>query len=93
MGTGIGIVFVLLGRRILDGKPGVSGRGTSPGFSHPSCKERNKAATSNLDATKKVSDNENVHHRQTCGGLPVLIPSVTSQYHGLAGVGHDAGVI
>ena len=31
LGTGIGIVFVLLGRRIVDGKPGVSGRGTSPG--------------------------------------------------------------
>ena len=31
LGTGIGIVFVLLGRRILDWIPGVSGRGTSPG--------------------------------------------------------------
>ena len=31
LGTGTGIVFVLLGRRMLDGKPGVSGRGTSPG--------------------------------------------------------------
>ena len=31
LGTGIGIVFVLLGGRILDAKPGVSGRGTSPG--------------------------------------------------------------
>ena len=30
LGTCIGIVFVLLGRCILDGKPGVSGRGTSP---------------------------------------------------------------
>ena len=30
LGTGIGIVLVLLGSRILDGKPGVPGRGTSP---------------------------------------------------------------
>ena len=75
MGTGIGIVFVLLGRRILDGKPGVSGRGTSPGFSHPSCKERDIAATSNLNATEKVSDKENVHHRQTYGGIPVSHPA------------------
>ena len=29
LGSGIGIVFVLLGRRILYGKPGVSQRGTS----------------------------------------------------------------
>ena len=28
LGTGTGIVFVLLGRRTSDGKPGVSGRGT-----------------------------------------------------------------
>ena len=32
LGTGIGIVFVTLERRILDGKPGVSGRDTSPGL-------------------------------------------------------------
>ena len=30
LGTGIGIVFVLLGRRIVHEKPGVSGRGTNP---------------------------------------------------------------
>ena len=30
-----------------------------------SCKERSKAAISNLYATKQVSDNENVHHKQT----------------------------
>ena len=30
-GTGIGIVFVLVGWRITDGVAGVSGRGTSPG--------------------------------------------------------------
>ena len=46
LGTGIGIILVLLGRRILDGKPRVSGRGTSPRFSNPSCKERNKAIVS-----------------------------------------------
>ena len=33
LGTGVGVVLVLLGRRILDEKPGVSGRGTSPGLS------------------------------------------------------------
>ena len=61
----IGIVFVLLGRRILDGKPGVSGRGNEPQVQSPSCKEMNKAIISYLYATKQVSDNENVHHRQT----------------------------
>ena len=43
-------------------------------FSRLSCEERNKAAISNLNATKKVSDNENVHHRQTYGGIPVSHP-------------------
>ena len=42
-----------------------------PGLRRPSCKERNKAAISNLNATKKGSDNENVHHRQTYGGISV----------------------
>ena len=36
--------------------------------------ERNKAAISNLNATTQVSDNENVHHRQTYGGTPVSYP-------------------
>ena len=48
--TGIGIVFVLLGRRILDGKPGVSGRGTSL-VSVFHCAERNEAAIFCLYAT------------------------------------------
>ena len=59
------------------GNQGVSGRGTSPGFSHPSCKERNKAATSNLKATKKVSDNENVRHRQIYASPPLAGCGVT----------------
>ena len=57
------------------GNQGVSGRGTSPGVSHPSYKERNKAATSNLSATQKGRDKENVHHRQTYGGIPVSHPA------------------
>ena len=73
LGTGIRIVLVLLGRRILDGKPRVSGRGTSPGsVVH---RPRNKAAISNLHATIHVSDYENVHHRQTYGGIPVSSPA------------------
>ena len=40
-----------------------------------SCNERNKAAICGLYATKQVSDNENVHHRQTYGGIPVSHPS------------------
>ena len=40
-----------------------------------SCKERSKAAISNLYATKQVSDNENVHHKQTYGGIPVSHPA------------------
>ena len=74
-----GIVLVLLGRRILDGKPGVSGRRTSPRFTHPSYSESDKAATSNLCATKQVSGNENVHHRQTYLRRDTgITPSVTS---------------
>ena len=46
-----------------------------PRVQSPSCKERNKAAASNLYATKQVSDNENVHHRQTYGGIPVSHPA------------------
>ena len=33
--------------------------------------ERNKAAISNLNATTQVIDNENVHYRQTYGGIPM----------------------
>ena len=40
-----------------------------------SCKERNNAAVSNLYATKQVGDNENVHHKQTYGGIPVSHPA------------------
>ena len=46
-----------------------------PRVQSPSCKERNKAAASNLYATKQVSDNENVPHRQTYGGIPVSHPA------------------
>ena len=38
-GTGNGIVLISLERRILDGKPGVSGRGTSPGSVVPRTKK------------------------------------------------------
>ena len=41
-----GIVLVLLGRHTLHRKPGVSGRGTSPGSVVHHAKERNKAAIS-----------------------------------------------
>ena len=38
--------------------------------------EGNKVAISNLNATtKEVSDNENVHYRQTYGGIPVSHPA------------------
>ena len=49
--------------------------GFQPRLSRPSCKDRNKAATFNLNATHYVSDNENVHHRQTYGGIPVSHPA------------------
>ena len=58
----------MLGRRILVGKPGLSGRGTSPG-SVVHC-------AIHLNAAKQVSDNENVHHRQTYGGIPVSHPEI-----------------
>ena len=49
--------------------------GFQPRLSRPSCKDRNKAATFNLNATHYVSDNENVHHRQTYGGIPMSHPA------------------
>ena len=77
LGTGIGIVLVILGRRTLDGEPGFQGEARAPG-SVSSVQERNKAAVSaisNLNATTKVSDSENVHYRQTYGGIPVSQPA------------------
>ena len=50
------------------GNQGCQGEVRAPG-AVLSCKERNKAAVFNLYATKQVSDNENVHHRQTYGGI------------------------
>ena len=66
--------YQVLGRSILDGKPGVSGRGNEPQVQSPSCQERNKAVIC-LYATKQVSDNENVHHRQTKEGIPASHPA------------------
>ena len=60
--TGIGIVFVVLGRRILDGKPGVSGRGTSPGLVFHRA-GHNKAAVFNIYASS--TSNENLLNRLT----------------------------
>ena len=37
--------------------------------------ERNIAATSYINVTIQVRDDENVHHRQTCGGIPVSHPA------------------
>ena len=77
-GTGIGIVFVLVGWRITDGVPGVSGRGTSPGsVLHRARKEYSGYL---FNATTQVSDNESVHYRQTYGDTGVT-PSVTSHIH------------
>ena len=50
LGTGIGIVLVLLGRCILDREPEVSGRGTNPGSVFYRV-ERNKAVVFYLCAT------------------------------------------
>ena len=36
---------------------------------------RNKAANSYLNVTTQVSDNENVHNRQTYEGIPVSHPA------------------
>ena len=49
----IGIAFVFLGRCIIDGQPGVSGRGNEPQVLSPSCKERNKAIISISTQPKK----------------------------------------
>ena len=55
------------------GNQGFQGEMRAPG-SVSVVQGRNKAATSNLYATKQVSDNENVH-RQTYGGIPVSHPA------------------
>ena len=39
-----------------------------------SCKGRNKAAISNLYASKQASNIESVHHRKTYGRIPVSHP-------------------
>ena len=57
------------------GNKGFQGEVRAPGSVAVVQKERNKAAISNLYATKQVSDNENVHHRQTYGGISVSHPA------------------
>ena len=46
MDTGNWDRAALVGTRILDGKPGVSGRGNEPQVQSPSCMEKNKAIIS-----------------------------------------------
>ena len=58
LGAGIGIVFILLGRRILDGKPGVQGEATDP-VSIFLRAERNEVAISISTQPTEVS-NENL---------------------------------
>ena len=56
------------------GNQGFQGEARAPAQSSI-VQERNKAAISNLNAPMKVSDNENVHYRQTYGGIPVSHPA------------------
>ena len=55
--------------------------GFQPLLSRPSCEDRDKAATSDLNATHHMSDNENVHHRQTYGGIPMSHPEYPHTWH------------
>ena len=66
--------MVLLGRRILDGEPGLQVKARAPAQSSI-VQERDKAAVSSLNATTQVSDDENVHYRPTYGGIPVSYPA------------------
>ena len=56
------------------GNQGFQGEARGPAGSVIRRKERNTAATSNLYATQ-VRDNENLHHRQTYGGIQVSHPA------------------
>ena len=56
------------------GNQGFQGEARAPAQSSI-VRERNKAAASYLKATTQVSDNENVHIRQTYGGIPVSHPA------------------
>ena len=67
LGAGTEIVFVLLERRILDGKPGVQGEATSPvSVFHRA--ERNKAAICYPCATN-TRNNKNPLNRQIWEGI------------------------
>ena len=67
--AGVGIVLVLLGRRILDGNQGFQAPAQS------SIVQKRNKAISNVNATIQVSDNEKVRYRQTYGGIPVSHPA------------------
>ena len=75
LGTGHGIVLVLLGRHIFYRNPWDLGRGTSPGsVVHRAKKDK---AVTYLNVTKRISDVENVHHRHNLRRDTGVTPSVT----------------
>ena len=64
LGAGIRVVFVLLGRRILDGKPGASG---GKAWALPQ-----KLLSSIPTQPAQVSNNGNLPNKQTWEGIPVV---------------------
>ena len=80
LGTGIGVVFVFIGRRIVDGKRGVSGRGTSPGsVSHRAKKGiKLKLLSSISTQLTQASYNESVLIRKNLRRDTGVTPRVTS---------------
>ena len=72
LGAGIEHMFVLLGMRILDGKPGGSGRALSPSSMVP--KGIQLLLSSISTQPTQASNHENVLNRQTYEGIPVSHP-------------------
>ena len=77
VGAGIGNVFALLWRRILDGKPGVQGEPSSP-LSVFHRAEGTKLLFSISTQPTQVCNNKNLLRRQTWRGYPVSNTRVTS---------------
>ena len=86
MGAGTEIVPVLLGKRILDGEPGVQGEATAP-ISVFHRAGRDKAVSSTSTQPAQVSNNDNLVNtrRQTWQGYPVSHTRETLQLASSAG--------
>ena len=91
----VGIVFVLLGKCMLDGKQGVSGQGNEPQVQSPWCQERNKAIISISTQPRKwvttitciigkdvgITPSETIHIASTAGKIMLSFDTFSSRPH------------